>query len=278
MLRNHTLSQSLQKTWIAYEKQVHLSRKSISTRNIHQLRISTQKLEAALTLAHSLRPTHHSKNIIKLIKKVRKNLGPLRDIQVESSTLTDLRAQKPNGIEPREFSTFFSEQKSRAKKKAVKCLDRISLGNERKRIDKITKRLELIEVQHDPKQIQSQLNSKMKSSVLKFNGIMKNVNPESVKEIHRFRILTKKIRYQGECVNALTGLAKYDLENLKTVQSVAGRIQNDSILIGTLDRFLNKKNHQNDPKALKIKKRIEVNQAKLIKNDFARLTSLKWEN
>ena len=118
----------------------------------------------------------------------------------------------------------------------------------------------------------------MKSSVLKFNSVMKNVNPESVKEIHRFRILAKKIRYQGECVKALTGLAKYDLQNLKTVQSVAGRIQNDSILIGTLDRFLNKKKHENDPRALKIRKRIEVNQAKLIKDDFARLTSLKWEN
>jgi polyphosphate kinase 2 (PPK2 family) len=66
------------------------SRAKISTRNIHQLRISTQKLEAILTLANSLKSNHNSKNVIFPIKKVRKSLGPLRDIQVESTALKGL--------------------------------------------------------------------------------------------------------------------------------------------------------------------------------------------
>jgi CHAD domain-containing protein len=278
MLKNISLSQALNRAWNAYEKQVHLARKTISTRNIHQLRISTQRLEAALTLAHSLRSTHHSKNVIALMKQIRKNLGPLRDAQVESSALTDLRERKIDGHEQREFSTFFSEQKNKAKIKAVKCLKGISLGHERKRVEKIIKRLEQIEVKHDQKQIQSQLESKMKSSVSKFNKVMKNIDPDRIKEIHRFRIMAKKLRYQGECINQLTGSVKYDLQNLKTAQSVAGRIQNDNILIGTLDKFLSKRKHKNEPKAKQVKKRIEFNQAKLIKKDFANLTNLKWEN
>lgn len=278
MLKNHSLSEALRKTWITYEKKVHLARNHTSPKNIHQLRISTQKLEAVLTLANSLHSTHHSKNIIVLIKHVRKSLGPLRDIQVESTALENLRDENLNGHKQPEFSTFFTGQKSKAKKKAVDCLEKISLGHERKRIEKLAQKLEKLELGKEKGKIQSQLDSKMKSSVLKFNEIMKNVNPERIKEIHRFRIMAKKLRYQGECVNSLTGLSKYDLPNLKRVQTVAGRIQNDSILISTLEKFLAKKKHEDDPKALKIKKRIQDNQTKLIKKDFSELSKIKWAN
>lgn len=278
MLKNHSLSQALRKIWATYEKKVHLSRNHTSPKNIHQLRISTQKLEAVLTLANSLHSAHHSKNIIALIKNVRKSLGPLRDIQVESSALENLRDKNLNGHKQRDFLTFFSEQKNKAKKKAVNCLQEISLGNERKRVEKLAKKIEKVELGQDKSKIQAQLDLKMKSAFLEFNKIMKDLNPKRIKEIHRFRSLAKKLRYQGECVNSLTGLDKYNLPNLKRVQTVAGRIQNDSILISTLDRFLAKKKHQDDPKALKIKKRIEYNQSKLINKDFSQLPAIKWEN
>ncbi len=277
MLNNHSLSQILRKTWIAYEKKVHLSRNHISPKNIHQLRISTQKLEAVLTIANSLHSTHHSKNIIILIKNVRKSLGPLRDIQVESAALENLRDENLNGHKQREFSIFFSKQKSKAKKKAASCLQKIELVSESKRVEKLIKKLEQVELKQDKNKIQSQLDLKMKSSAQKFNKVMRAVNPENIKEIHRFRIMAKKLRYQGKCVNSLTGLAQYDLPALKRIQSVAGRIQNDSILISTLEQFLAKKKHEDDPRALKIKKRIEDNQFKLIKKDFNQLSVVKWK-
>lgn len=278
MLKDHSLSQALRKTWITYEKKVNLSRNHTSPKNIHQLRISTQKLEAVLTLANSLHSTNHSKKLIALIKNVRKSLGPLRDIQVESATLGNLRDKNLSGHKQREFSTFFARQESKAKKKALDCLEKISLGNDRKRIKKLAQKLEKIELGNDKDKIQSQLDSKMKSSILKFNQLMKNVDPERINEIHRFRIKAKKIRYQGECVNSLTGLSRYDLPKLKRIQSVAGRIQNDSLLISTLESFLAKKKYENDPKAIEIKKRIKDNQEKLIKKYFKELPKIKWAN
>ncbi len=278
MLKNQSLSQSLHKTWSNYEEQVHLSRNQTSPKNIHQLRISTQKLEAVLSLAHSLHATHHSKNIISLIKNVRKSLGPLRDIHVESTALENLIQERLKAHKLRKFSKFFAKRKGSAKKKASKCLRNISLSQERKRVDRLAQKLKKNELDNDKNKIEVQLNSIMKSSFLKLNKVMKNVNPERIKEIHRFRIMAKKIRYQAECLNLMTGLTSYNLQKLKDIQSVAGRIQNDGILICTIDRFLAKKKHGKDIQALKIRKRIKDNQDKLINDKFSQLSAIKWQN
>jgi CHAD domain-containing protein len=266
----------LRKTWHVYEKKVHLSKNHTSPKNIHQLRISIQKLEAILTLANSLHSTHHSKNIMALIINVRKNLGPLRDIQVESLAIENLRDENMKDHKHRKFSTFFTKQKRKAKKKAESCLEKISIEKESKRTEKLVQKLEKIELSHDQTKIKKQLNLKMKLNMIKFNHMMKNVNPKKIKEIHHFRIMAKKLRYQSECMNTLTGLARYDLPQLKRVQSVAGRIQNDSMLISTLDQFLENKKNKHDPQVLKIKKRILDQQKKLISQDFMKLTTLNW--
>ena len=73
LLKNHFLSQSLLQAWKNYKSQVHLSRRKASPKNIHQLRIATQRLEAMLTLIDGLKPTDDSKVIVSSVKKVRKN-------------------------------------------------------------------------------------------------------------------------------------------------------------------------------------------------------------
>jgi CHAD domain-containing protein len=105
---------------------------------------------------------------------------------------------------------------------------------------------------------------------------MNRINPKRVKEIHRFRIHAKKLRYQGEFLNSLTESPVFDLNNLKTAQSIAGRIQNDSLLLNRLDQFLSKNKHVDDAKAIAYRKQIATNQAKLISKDFKELSATKW--
>ncbi len=271
------MSHLLQKTWVVYEKQTHLTRGRTSIINIHQLRILAQKLEAILTLTDGLHSTHHSKNVASLIKHVRKSLGPLRDIQVESISLEDLNSRSAHNSENDEFNKFFSDEKKKAKKLAIECLEEISLESEKMSVHKLVTKLKQIESHHDKDKIRSQLDRKMKSLDLKFHKMMKTLNPQKVDEIHRFRVLAKKLRYQGECINLVKGLPKYDLNNLKTVQSVTGKIQNDSVMLKTLNLFLSKKKHQNDPDALKLRAQIENHQALLIDDEFSQLAKLKWK-
>lgn len=277
MLKSHSLSQLLQNTWDVFEKQTHFSRSKPSIINIHQLRILAQKLEAILTLTDGLHSTHNSKNVASLIKHVRKSLGPLRDIQVEGVSLENLKDQGTAFHKKSEFNHFFLKQQKRAKKLAIQCLDGIFLETERKGVHRLVEKLQEIESKHDKDHIRLQLDRKMKSLDLKFHKMMREVDPEEVEEIHRFRILAKKLRYQGECLNLIKGHPRYDLKNLKAVQSVTGRIQNDSVMLKTLNIFLSKKKHQDDPVALKLRSRIEENQNMVISEEFKKMTKLKWK-
>jgi CHAD domain-containing protein len=274
MLKNHSLSHSLKKIWQKYSQQVHAARKFVSSKNIHQLRITTQQLEALLTLANSVKSTPHSKKILYLIKKVRKSLGPLRDIQVESRALKKLKEKRSKLAQHEEFSKFFLKQKNKSKKKALECLEEISLEHEKTKIDNLAQKLIAFENKNDKKKISEQLNNRFKKSVMKLNTFMKDIDPKRVKEIHQFRVRAKKIRYQAECLNSLAGNSHFNLKHLKNVQSIAGRIQNDSVLLGTIDKFLSKRKHKNDFQLFNIRKLVANSQAMLINTDFERLIFL----
>jgi CHAD domain-containing protein len=277
MPNRHLLSHALSETWAKYEKQVRLSRDQSSIKNIHRLRVSTQKLEAVLTLANSIQSNHNSKNVIYLIKKVRKSLGPLRDIQVESLALGGLSSPSSPRQRDEDFTRYFTHQKSVAKKKANRFLKEISLKRERNHVGKLVRKLMQIEEKKTSSQIHQDLHQQVKSSLSKLNEVIPTLNPERIKEIHQFRIQAKKLRYQGECLNSLSRTPSFDLKNLKVVQSVAGRIQNDSILLRTLDQFLAKKKHSADPSALNYRTLVLANQKQLIERDFKQLGSLKWK-
>lgn len=265
MLRGNSLSHLLLQTWWDYKKQVWLSQRKISARNVHQLRISTQRLEARLTLANSLQPIRHFENIVSSIKKVRKNFGPLRDIQVETAALKNLIDRKLGFKKSKKLILFFAKKKMKAKKKAYFCLKEISFKQEQLWVDKLIKKIQKIEKEKSKKQIQSQLKYKIKFLASKFNKMRIKVDSKCFKEIHRLRILVKKLRYQIEFLNLLTDSSEFDLENLKTIQSVAGKIQNNRILLGTLDQFLKKNKYADNSKVIKIQKCILSNQEKLIK-------------
>ncbi len=278
MLKNQLLSRSILKIWDNYEKQVRLSRAKSSTKNIHQLRILTQKMEAALTLAGVLKTNRNWKNILFLIKKVRKSLGPLRDIQVEAKILKSLKVKRLDQKESADFAEFFYRRKAAAKKKAIKCLSKISLKKERSAVSKLVKKIIKIEKQKSPRQIQIEIGREMKSTQLELVHMAAHIDPRRAADIHQFRIHAKKLRYQKEILNSLSNSPKFNLESLKMAQSRAGRIQNNSTLIDTLDQFLADKKHENDSHVLAIRKRISTNQAQFIHKELKKLMGLKLVN
>ncbi|MBC7467256.1 MAG: CHAD domain-containing protein [Bdellovibrio sp.] len=276
MERSHALSKSLKTTWKQYEDKVHLAKDSQSSKNIHQLRISTQKLEAILTLINSINLTHGSNSIVYLIKKVRKSLGPLRDLQVEATAFSRLNEQKLKGEKLNLFSKFFNLQKVKAQKKAAHSLEDISLKHDKIRVLKLAQKLSLIESKKNKYKIQDQMDHQLKKTVIKINKDLKKINPCEVKQIHKFRIKVKKLRYQQECLNSLPDRLLIDFENIKDVQDIAGRIQNETVLIKTLDKFLSKKKNCEDQKIIKFREDLVISQAKHIKKDFSKITPFEW--
>ncbi|MBC7464533.1 MAG: CHAD domain-containing protein, partial [Bdellovibrio sp.] len=121
------LSENLGKCWKNYTHLVHRSREKLSPKNIHQLRIATQRLEAVLSLVHSLKDVKYENQITDLLKKVRKSLGPLRDSQVESPLLNRIVDEKSKDKESKKLVKFFRHDKRGAEKKAHRALLNVHL-------------------------------------------------------------------------------------------------------------------------------------------------------
>ena len=276
-VKKKSLSQLLLATWTKFEKQVRIALDKSSPRQVHQLRISTQKLEALLGMASGLPFKRKSDHLILLLKKVRKSMGPLRDVQVEEKALKNLNV-KGFKTKKKRFSKFLKKKSSAAKEKTRRCLDKIPLKNEKWRAAKLMRKIKKIESQKHRNEIQSDLGREIKKSVLALNGEMKKINPARVNEIHQFRIHAKKLRYKAECLKSLSGQSHLDLKNLKAVQSIAGNIQDDSILLKTLDRFLAKKTNRNNTKILRMRKHVASHQKRILNDNFSKLNRLKWEN
>ena len=247
----------------------------MSNKNIHALRVSIRKFEAILDIANIVNPSHRSKKTILMIKKIRKKLGPFRDVQVQLKAIKKYKNKKLNIDKQHPFFKFLSEKKIKAKKKSLKCLNQISLKDEKNNIKKMIKKTAFFESNKNKKQTQIQLNSKIKSSITIYNQLLKNINPERSKEIHKLRILTKKLRYESEFINLLIGHKKIDLKKLIFIQNITGKIQNNSSLIQTIDQFLKNKKNNHNFEVLKIRKEIQNHQSIIIQNHIKQLTVLK---
>jgi len=274
MQKSHLLSQALLRYWENYARLVQLSSAKASTKHIHQLRISTQKLEAILTLVSNFVPKHQSKKIIDQIRKVRKSVNLLRDSQFEALAI---KKQDNSDKFNSKFTGFFSEEKRHAKKKALRYLKGISIHRQKKYVNMLATKLIDIEAHSDQKQVRSELEDQLNPTLFKFKQAMSKADPLQIEEIHKLRILGKKLFYQQECLNSLRANSRFQLKNLANVLSVCGRIQNDSVLLGTLDIYLAKKGRHQDPDAMQIKKQVKSHRAKVINTEFARLGNNNWQ-
>jgi CHAD domain-containing protein len=279
----YTLRQTFLSTWKNYEKHLEAANQRASTKNIHQLRISTQQLQAALTLMSALKPIPAVKDLAQFIKRLRKNLSSLRDIQVESITFEKL---KTSDNDSRKLTRFFKQKKARTKKKALRHLSVAAKSPIRFQINQVAEGLTQIEDAQTIPKINKQLHEKLHSTALEFNVKMEKLNPASVKDIHKFRILTKKFLYQNEFLNSFataTGRkparrSERLFEHLKTIQSVTGRIQNDSVLLKTIDQYLDKKSHHHEATPIALRRRIKLNQTQIVKNEFSKFRDFAWQN
>ncbi|MNK99726.1 CHAD domain protein [compost metagenome] len=265
MLKVHSLSHLLRQQWDSFEKQLQRTQESMSFKNVHALRVSTRRLEAILVLTNVLVSTPKSQKILSAIKKVRKGLGPLRDIQVEEMALKELHFEESDRKKRETFRSFLLRNKSDAKKKARQTLKQISLKKRRKSLYQIEKKFYDLESNSKRAQIEKRLDKKVRSSVLKLNRAISLKAPVRVEQIHSIRILTKECRYQCECMKSLTGNSIVGLSEQRQLQTVTGKIQNEKVLIRTLDRFLDKKKNHDNLQVWALREKVRQFQAKLLK-------------
>jgi CHAD domain-containing protein len=176
--------------------------------SVHSFRTGTRRLQ---TLLEDLLPERdrNQKKLLKLLNRIRKRAGKVRDLDVQLSALRSLKTPQ----EPRRKTLFMHsliELRAEHDKKLRKALDKETVREIRKRLKRAGKELNLDAVR-DPLATAQQM-------------LERAPRPDGAPSedlLHRYRILTKRARYAAEFA-AKSPEADRFIVQLRRVQDALG--------------------------------------------------------
>jgi CHAD domain-containing protein len=182
--------------------------KSASADNVHKFRTHSRRVEA---LVSELAPQNgNQKKLLKLLSRLRKKAGKVRDLDVQIAFLKQLKVPDRQHHRAQLLEWLDSEQ-SRRKKKLEKTMDDKTVGALRKRLRRVQSEIKLdgIDPMFDP--------LKIAHTRLPDPGTI----PLSEKMLHTYRVEAKKARYLAELAPQSPERLQF-LEELKKAQDAIG--------------------------------------------------------
>ncbi len=178
--------------------------KNLTPEHVHHFRTNSRRAEAVIeTLAPESR---NKKKVLKLVGKLRKRAGKVRDIDVQIALLKDLRVPDRQNHRA-QLLELLDEAHARQTKKLSKAADSSALRELRKRLRREREAMMLDGV--DP--------LRLAVSVLPRVG----QSPLTEKTLHGFRVGVKHARYLAELAGD-SPAAKTFVDELKRAQDAAG--------------------------------------------------------
>ncbi|HLO08822.1 MAG TPA: CHAD domain-containing protein [Terriglobales bacterium] len=157
----------------------------LSPENVHKFRTSSRRVEV-LVSDLSERRSGNDKKLLKLLARLRKKAGRVRDLDVQSAALRSLKIPEQPVRKARLMRTL-AEERSQREKRLTKSLDKKTVAEVRKRLKRTSASLEL------PKNADPLALARQKLNALE-------VDPGAITEktLHQFRIAGKRARYIAE--------------------------------------------------------------------------------
>lgn len=178
--------------------------KSLTPKNVHHFRTNSRRIEAVIdTLAPQSR---NKKKVLKLVGKLRKRAGKLRDIDVQIAFLKNLKVPDRQGQRAHLLEVLDGEHARRVKK-LNRAVDPSTLRELRKRLRREQAEVKLDGV--DPLRLAAQSLPKLDHA------------PLTEQSLHAYRIAAKQARYLAELAGE-TPAAKTFVDELTRVQDAAG--------------------------------------------------------
>ena len=186
---------------------IKLSSKS-QAKSVHRFRTGTRRLQILLgELSPKL--DRSEKKLLKLLGKIRKRAGKVRDLDVQSAALRSLKVPR----EPRRKTQLVNhliELRTQQEKKLRKAVDETTIREVRKRLKRAAKRFNP-ESTRDP--------------VLAAKAMLQRLHragePLTEAVLHQYRILSKRARYAAEFASPSTEATLFIAE-LKHIQDALG--------------------------------------------------------
>jgi len=202
---------------------VKLSSKS-QAESVHRFRTGTRRLQILLGEL-SPEPDRSQKKLLKMVGRIRKRAGKVRDLDVQLAALRSLKIPR----EPRRKTQMVNhliELRGQQEKKLRKAVDEDAVREIRKRLKRASKNFNP-EASQDPLAVASGM----------LEGIGRGDAPVTEALLHKYRILSKRARYAAEFAEQSNEAAQF-ITGIKRLQDALGDWHDWLILTQTASEHL----------------------------------------
>jgi len=183
-------------------------RKEPAPESVHKFRTNSRRVEALLTeVAPEL--TGNDKKLLKLLSRLRKKAGRVRDLDVEIASLRSLKTPEGNGHKS-QFVDALVQERAKREQKLAKAFDRETAAEVRRRLKRAAGEIEI------PKNTEP-----LTLTLSKLAKLGRDHVPLTERTLHQYRIVGKRARYIAELANP-DSEAKRIVDQLKHMQDVIG--------------------------------------------------------
>jgi CHAD domain-containing protein len=176
--------------------------------HVHRFRTSGRRLEALLDELVS-RPNRNHKKLLKLLARLRKKAGRVRDLDVQISSLRNLKIPQEPGRKT-QLLRALTEERSQREKKLVKAFDKETVRELRKRLKRAAGETEI-----------PQGTEPLSLAMRLLAQLGRPHAPLTEDTLHQHRIIGKRARYLAELAGK-DPEAELLVEQLKRMQDVIG--------------------------------------------------------
>jgi CHAD domain-containing protein len=182
--------------------------KEPAPQSVHKFRTNSRRVEALLSeVAPEL--NRNDKKLLRLLSRLRKKAGRVRDLDVEIASLRSLKIPEGNGHKS-QFVDALVQERAKREQKLAKAFNRETADELRKRLKRAVGEIDI------PKNIEP-----LTLTLSKLARLGREHVPLTEKTLHQYRIIGKRARYIAELANH-DSEAKHVVDQLKHMQDVIG--------------------------------------------------------
>jgi CHAD domain-containing protein len=232
METNSLLSDFIDQRWEKYRTDLKACRAEFTEEAIHDLRVATRRLSAALQFIRSIDRQPLVNKLRRKLKKQLDGFDKLRDVQVMLANIDKNIGSLPE-LEP--FQQYLKKREKRQLRAAEKHVQAIKRKTFRKR--RLHKILEPF-LTTPAESLLPHLFQAVDEAYSTVKQRYGEMDPRRPITIHRVRVAFKKFRYMVECIQpALPGFSEDQLKNMQNYQTLMGDIHDVEIFLDTLKHF-----------------------------------------
>jgi CHAD domain-containing protein len=191
---------------------------------VHKLRTTIRRLEVAM--ATSGVPQKPQDKACKLLKKLRRRAGKVRDIDIQYTALQSVNIRREEKFKA-ELLEELHEIRQRREKKLIATLKPKFRARLRKRLDNLRAESKVLSLGERVSQALGQLQELQQGWTQR--------KPSTIEELHAFRLRSKRVRYAFELANGF-GAADQYLKVLKSMQDALGELHDWATLSETVSQ------------------------------------------